>query len=94
MTASSQPSTRLMAAATGGDETGLQSGSGLEERLTAAFHAYVDFVIADPKAAHLLHVDSLDLGARGVSHRRQAAQTFEAMLRQSFAESPERGEVL
>ena len=70
-----------------------RSKSGFEERLRAAFEAYVDLVIADPAPTSLVLVDSLSLGAVGVARRQRAADAFDLLFRQSFDEVPERGEV-
>ncbi len=69
-----------------------RSQSGFEERLRAAFEAYVDLFIAEPAATSLVLVDSLSLGAKGVARRQRAADAFDLLFRQSFDEVPERGE--
>ncbi len=69
------------------------STEGFPERLRAAFRAYVETLIADPAATHLILVDLLSLGQLGLDHRQAAAEAFEAMIAQSFAEAPEGGEI-
>jgi AcrR family transcriptional regulator len=65
-----------------------RSKTDFEDRLRAAFEAYVDFVIAEPAANSLVLVDSLALGSAGVAHRNGAAEAFDLMYRQSFDQAP------
>jgi AcrR family transcriptional regulator len=70
-----------------------RSESDFRQRLHAALERFMDIVIAEPAATHLVVVDSLSLGAEGVAHREPAADAFERMFRQSFEKEPDRGEV-
>jgi AcrR family transcriptional regulator len=83
----------VMAAVTQRIGRAYRSKSDFREQLYAAFQAYVDFIIEEPAGTHLTLVDSLSLGAVGVARRREAAEAFELMIRQSFKQVPERGEV-
>ena len=84
---------QVMAAVTEQIGRAYRSKSDFRERLHAAFEAYVEFMIKEPAGTHLTLVDSLSLGAAGVARRRKAAEGFELMIRQSFEQAPERGEV-
>lgn len=68
-----------------------RSRQGLRERLGAGLEAFVEIIASEPTAARLVLVDSLALGAAGVGCREQAAERFETMLAQSFAQEPQRG---
>ncbi len=83
----------VMAAVTEQIGRAYRSKSDFRERLYAAFQAYVEFVIEEPAGTHLTLVDSLSLGTAGVARRREAAEAFELMIRQSFEQTPERGDV-
>jgi AcrR family transcriptional regulator len=63
------------------------------ERLVAAVAAFMDLALAEPGAARLLTVESLILGTAGVEHRERGTEAFEAMVRQSFDDSPSAVEV-
>jgi AcrR family transcriptional regulator len=58
------------------------------QRLSAATEAFMLAVVEAPVAASLVAVESLALGAPGVSRREHGSEPFEAMVRQSFEHSP------
>jgi AcrR family transcriptional regulator len=70
-----------------------RSESGYREGLRAALMSFADFVAEEPAATSLVLLDSLSLGAVGVTHRQQASEAFELLIRQSAAQAPERGEL-
>jgi AcrR family transcriptional regulator len=57
-------------------------------RLRAAFDAYLETIVAEPKETHLMLVDLISLGAEGVKRRQQVAGAFEVLIRESLAEGP------
>lgn len=59
------------------------------EKLLAATHVFLATAEGEPAAARLAAVDSLTLGAAGVTHRERASVAFELLIRQSFDHSPE-----
>lgn len=65
----------------------------MRERLTAGLTAFMSLAVEEPAAASLATVESLTLGAAGVECRERASLAFEAMLKQSFDESPSEREV-
>jgi len=67
--------------------------SGLRERLRAAFEAFVEIVVAEPAAASVFIAESLTLGRAGIDAHYRGAAVFERLLRHSFDQAPERGEI-
>lgn len=70
-----------------------RSRSGLRERLRAAFEAFVEIVVAEPAAASVFIAESLTLGRAGIEAHYRGAAVFEQLLRHSFDQAPERGEI-
>jgi AcrR family transcriptional regulator len=58
------------------------------QRLGAALATFMGLVNEQPAAASLVVVESLTLGAAGVTHRERASQAFEVWIGQSFDHSP------
>ena len=65
-----------------------KTGSSGRERLRAAFAKYVELAIRHPAATHLVIVDSLGLGERGVAHRRRSAEADELLFARGLEELP------
>ena len=65
-----------------------RSGGDFRERLVAGLAAFMDLAVDEPAAASLVAVESLTLGTAGVERRERAANTFEALIQQSFDHSP------
>jgi AcrR family transcriptional regulator len=63
------------------------------ERLAAVFETYLELIAEEPAATHMVVVESLKLGAAGVAQRQRMSESFERVLRQSFEQAPQRGEV-
>jgi AcrR family transcriptional regulator len=70
-----------------------RSGGDFRERLLAGLTAFMDVAVEEPAAASLAAVESLTLGPQGVEHRERASRGFEAMIQQSFDNSPSEVEV-
>lgn len=70
-----------------------RSGGDFRDRLRAGLGAFMQIAVEEPAAASLAAVDSLTLGAAGVAHRDRAAESFEALVQQSFDHSPSELEV-
>lgn len=70
-----------------------RTGSGYRGKLLAALRAYAQLVADEPAAASLAIIDSLGLGTTAVALHEAAEEGFVAILRQSFAQTPERGEI-
>lgn len=63
------------------------------QRFIAALGTFMRMAADEPAAASLAAVESLTLGSAGVSHRDNASEAFEALVRQSFDHSPSDHEV-
>jgi AcrR family transcriptional regulator len=70
-----------------------RSGGDFRSSLLAGLGAFMETAAEEPAAASLAAVDSLTLGAAGVAHRERAAESFEALVQQSFDHSPTAREV-
>ena len=57
-------------------------------RLRAAFDAYLESMIAEPKETHLMLVDLISLGAEGVKRRQDVAGAFEVLISESLVDGP------
>jgi AcrR family transcriptional regulator len=57
-------------------------------RLRAAFDAYLESMIAEPKETHLMLVDLISLGAEGVRRRQDVAGAFEVLISESLVDGP------
>jgi AcrR family transcriptional regulator len=68
-------------------------GEGLRDKLRSTLIAYAEFVVATPKAASLVAVESLCLGSAAASRREASAARFEVTLRKCYAVEPGDGEV-
>ncbi|HUC00111.1 MAG TPA: TetR family transcriptional regulator [Solirubrobacterales bacterium] len=60
----------------------------VRERFVAALSVFLGMAVEEPAAASLGAVESLTLGAAGVEHRERASEAFEAMVAQTFEDSP------
>lgn len=67
-----------------------QAPGSWDERLRAAFEAFVAVVVAQPAAARACLLDAYVAGPTAVDHVNQGIAMFEAMVGQSFEQSPER----
>lgn len=56
----------------------------LRSRVRAALRAFVEELVANPKSAHLLMVDSEDIGVDGPTRLRRTSLAFERMLGDAF----------
>jgi AcrR family transcriptional regulator len=65
-----------------------RSGGDFREQLAAGLAAFMDLAVEEQAAASLAAVESLTLGAPGVEHRERASHAFEALIQQSFDNSP------
>jgi len=65
-----------------------RSGGDFRERLVAGLAAFMNLAAEEPAAAALATVESLALGEAGVEARERAAHAFEALIQQSFDNSP------
>jgi AcrR family transcriptional regulator len=70
-----------------------REGGDFREKLDAALTQLMDLVVSEPAAANLAAVESLTLGAAGVAPRERGFEAFEAMIRESFEQSPSPQEV-
>jgi AcrR family transcriptional regulator len=61
-----------------------------DERLRAAFDAFVGEVVAQPAAARMCLIDVFVAGPNAIEHAHRGVALFERMVGQSFEESPER----
>ena len=65
-----------------------REGGDFRERLTAALTTFLETAANEPAAASLVAIESLTLGGAAVAHRERAAESFQALIRQSFDHSP------
>jgi AcrR family transcriptional regulator len=61
-----------------------------DERLRAAFEAFVDQIVSQPAAARIGFIDVYVAGANAIEHVDQGIEMFARMTQRSFEESPER----
>jgi TetR/AcrR family transcriptional regulator len=60
----------------------------VRERFVAGLSVFLGMAVEEPAAASLGAVESLTLGAAGVEHRERASEAFEAMVAQTYEDSP------
>jgi AcrR family transcriptional regulator len=83
----------IAAIATENIERAYRAHEDWQERLKAAFTAFVDGVIEEPDPSHLVLIDALGVGPRALEHRERLTASFELMFRQSFDRAPRQATV-
>ncbi|HYM46338.1 MAG TPA: TetR/AcrR family transcriptional regulator [Solirubrobacteraceae bacterium] len=64
---------------------------GWANRLHASCNAFLDDIIAEPKGAHLVLIDSLGIGAKSRERLHLAGSSYERLVAAAFKVSPENG---
>ncbi len=69
--------------------TAYRSETNWAQQLVAAFNAYAQEVVEQPKAARIALIEALGAGPRAIDHMEQTSHAFEKMIDTSFARAPD-----